>query len=109
MISLADIFSARTAIAGTALHTPLVSSPFLTRRLGREVLLKLEMTQPVGSFKLRGAANAIARLPPGTKGVVCFSTGNHGRGVAYAARARGLRAVVCMSTLVPQAKVDGIR
>ncbi|MEO8531993.1 MAG: pyridoxal-phosphate dependent enzyme, partial [Deltaproteobacteria bacterium] len=44
-----------------------------------------------------------------TKGVACCSTGNHGRGVAYAAKARGLRAVVCMSELVPQAKVDGIR
>ena len=42
-------------------------------------------------------------------GVTCCSTGNHGRGVAYAARARGIRAVICMSELVPQAKVDGIR
>jgi len=48
-------------------------------------------------------------LPDGTKGVTCCSTGNHGRGVAYAARARGMRAVVCMSRLVPNAKVDGIR
>jgi threonine dehydratase len=52
--------------------------------------------------------NAISRLPAETHGVVCCSTGNHGRAVAYAARQRGLRAIVCMSALVPQAKVDGI-
>jgi threonine dehydratase len=49
------------------------------------------------------------RLPDGVAGVTCCSTGNHGRGVAYAARARGIRAVICMSALVPKAKVEGIR
>jgi threonine dehydratase len=67
------------------------------------------MTQPIGAFKLRGAANAIFNLPEGVAGVTCCSTGNHGRGVAYAARQRGLRAVICMSSLVPRAKVDGIK
>jgi threonine dehydratase len=65
--------------------------------------------QPIGAFKLRGALNAVRALPEGTAGVTCCSTGNHGRGVAYAARARGMRAVICMSNLVPQAKVEGIR
>jgi len=65
--------------------------------------------QPIGAFKLRGAMNAVAALPEGTGGVTCCSTGNHGRGVAFAAAARGLRAVICMSSLVPQAKVAGIR
>jgi threonine dehydratase len=108
-LSLADIEAARRTIAGTAIKTPLVPSPFLSRLAGHEILLKLEMTQPIGAFKLRGAANAIFNLPGGVTGVTCCSTGNHGRGVAYAAAKRGLRAVICMSELVPQTKVDGIR
>ncbi|WP_163850196.1 hydroxyectoine utilization dehydratase EutB [Pseudooceanicola aestuarii] len=106
---LMDIFAARRAIAGVADNTPLVPSPYHSDRLGQELLLKLEIAQPIGAFKLRGALNAVSRLPEGTAGVTCCSTGNHGRGVAYAARARGLRAVICMSALVPQTKVDGIR
>jgi threonine dehydratase len=108
-LSLADVFAARRRIAGTAIETPLVPSPFLSARAGREVLLKLEICQPIGAFKLRGAANAIATLPEGVAGVTYCSTGNHGRGVAWAARARGLKAVVCMSSLVPEAKLAGIR
>jgi threonine dehydratase len=109
LITTADILSARQAIAGAAVRTPLIPSPFLHRRVGCEVLLKLELAQPIGVFKLRGALNAISKLPANSSGVVCFSTGNHGRGVAYAARARGLKATVCLSPMVPQAKVDGIR
>lgn len=108
-LTLASILAARRAIAGTAIETPLVPSPYLSSVAANEILLKLEMTQPIGAFKLRGAANAIFALPPDTKGVTCCSTGNHGRGVAFAARERGIRAVICMSTLVPQAKIDGIK
>ena len=108
-LSLADIFAARRAIAGVAIRTPLVPSPFMTAVAGQDFLLKLETTQPVGAFKLRGAVNAVSALSADVAGVTSCSTGNHGRGVAYAARARGLRAVICMSSLVPRAKVDGIR
>ena len=108
-ITFADVLAARARIAKDAVRTPLVPSVFMMQKSGRDFLLKLEIAQPVGAFKIRGAANAIARLPAETRGVVCCSTGNHGRGVAYAARARGIKAVVCMSSLVPQAKVDGIR
>lgn len=108
-LTLRDIYAARRAIAGVAVETPLVPSPFLTRLAGQDFLLKLEICQPIGAFKLRGAANAVSRLPDDVAGVTCCSTGNHGRGVAWAARARGLRAVVCMSRLVPEAKVAGIR
>lgn len=108
-LSVATVEAARKAIAGTALETPLVPSPFLSARAGSDVLLKLEIAQPIGAFKIRGAANAISVLPDDCPGVTCCSTGNHGRGVAYAAKARGLRAVVCMSELVPDAKVEGIR
>ncbi|NLS06099.1 hydroxyectoine utilization dehydratase EutB [Rhizobium sp. P32RR-XVIII] len=109
LITLADVLAARARIAGIAMRTPLVPSPFMTRKAGREFLLKLEIAQPIGAFKIRGAANAVARLPAEAKGVACCSTGNHGRGVAYAAQKRGIPAVVCMSSLVPQAKVEGIR
>ncbi|WP_127902830.1 hydroxyectoine utilization dehydratase EutB [Solirhodobacter olei] len=108
-LTLADILSAARAIAGLADATPLVPSPHMSRLTGQDFLLKLETCQPIGAFKLRGALNAIAALPADTPGVTCCSTGNHGRGVAFAARARGLRATICMSELVPQAKVDGIR
>lgn len=103
-LTLADILDARRTIAGTAVRTPLVPSA-----LSHDLLLKLELAQPVGAFKLRGALNAVARLTAGTPGVTCCSTGNHGRAVAFAARARSLRAVVCMSSLVPEAKVAAIR
>ncbi|WP_425406638.1 hydroxyectoine utilization dehydratase EutB [Hwanghaeella sp.] len=114
MIDYADftadwIGAARERIAGMAAATPLAPSPYLSGIAGTDFLLKLELTQPMGAFKLRGAANAILALPNDIGGVTCCSTGNHGRGVAYAARARGLRAVICMSSLVPKAKVDGIK
>lgn len=108
-LSLADVFTARNRIAGTATRTPLIPSPYMTRIAGADFLLKLETTQPIGAFKLRGAINAVHNLAPGTRGVTCCSTGNHGRGIAYAAEARGLRAVICMSNLVPQTKIDGIK
>lgn len=108
-VTLADILTAARTIAGVADHTPLVPSPFMSARAGHEFLLKLETCQPIGAFKLRGAVNAVMSLPEGTAGVTCCSTGNHGRGVAFAAAKRGIRAVICMSELVPQAKVNGIR
>ena len=108
-MALADIFAARHIIRGVADQTPFVPSPFMSSQCGQDFLLKLENMQPIGAFKLRGAYNAVMALPEGTAGVTCCSTGNHGRGVAFAAAKRGLRAVICMSKLVPQAKVDGIR
>lgn len=108
-VTLSDILAAARVIRGVADGTPLIPSPHLTDRFGVPFWLKLESMQPIGAFKLRGALNAVAALPEGTRGVTCCSTGNHGRGVAYAARARGLRAVICMSELVPRTKVDGIR
>lgn len=108
-VTLAHILDAAANIRGKADATPLVPSPFMRRATGQDVLLKLEIAQPIGAFKLRGALNAVASLPEGTRGVTCCSTGNHGRGVAWAAGRRKMRAVVCMSELVPQAKVEGIR
>lgn len=108
-LTLKDILAARQVIRGVADTTPFIPSPFMTAACGQDFLLKLENMQPIGAFKLRGAYNAVMGLPAGTAGVTCCSTGNHGRGVAYAAARRGMRAVICMSELVPQAKVDGIK
>lgn len=108
----ADAFiKARHRIAGTVLRTPAVLSPSLTQMCGAPVHLKLEHLQTTGSFKLRGATNAVLSLDEvsRSKGVVGVSTGNHGRGLAYAARQAGIRCVICMSRLVPQNKVDAIR
>ena len=99
---------ARETIKGTALHTPLVPSPYLSKAAGRDFLLKLDMAQPMGAFKLRGAANAIFNLEGDIKGVTCCSTGNHGRAVTYAANRKNIPATICMSELVPDAKVEGI-
>ncbi|RED43768.1 hydroxyectoine utilization dehydratase EutB [Aestuariispira insulae] len=106
--TLEMVRAARETIKGTALHTPLVPSPRHGMLAGRDFLLKLEMTQPMGAFKLRGAANAIFNLTGEVKGVTCCSTGNHGRAVTYAANKRQIPATICMSELVPQAKIDGI-
>ncbi|MEQ8816134.1 MAG: hydroxyectoine utilization dehydratase EutB [Thalassobaculum sp.] len=110
-VTLQSIYAARRAIHGVACRTPLVPAYALAGGDGLDLRLKLETAQPTGAFKLRGAANAAARLAPDAlrRGVVCASTGNHGRAVAFAARRLGGRAVVCMSRLVPENKLAAIR
>ncbi|UYN98602.1 MAG: hydroxyectoine utilization dehydratase EutB [Devosia sp.] len=111
LVPIEDIRAARSRIATTVRTTPVKLSPSLQQRAGVPVHLKLEHLQVTGSFKLRGAANAVARLGADEKaaGVVAASTGNHGRALAHAARRAGIRCCICMSDLVPQVKVDGIR
>ncbi|MDX8539785.1 hydroxyectoine utilization dehydratase EutB [Mesorhizobium abyssinicae] len=110
-ITLSDIRAARERIAGKVERTPTVLSHSLSDRVGHPVHLKLEHHQTTGAFKLRGASNAIAALSPEerSRGVVAASTGNHGRALAHAARLDGIRAVICMSRLVPDNKLDAIR
>ena len=98
-------------IAGNIRRTPMVESASLCGVLGSPVRLKLEHHQLTGSFKIRGATNAILSLSDEqrARGVVGVSTGNHGRGLASAAHALGVRAIVCMSELVPRNKVESIR
>lgn len=94
-----DIVLAAKRIEHIANRTPLVPSFALSRLLGAEVRLKLEVTQPTRAFKVRGAANVILGhddIDPG-KGVVAYSTGNHGRAVAYVGGRAGLSVTVCMS------------
>ncbi|RWF48954.1 MAG: hydroxyectoine utilization dehydratase EutB [Mesorhizobium sp.] len=110
-VTLGDIRDARKRIAGKVERTSIVLSASLSERLGVPVHLKLEHRQTTGSFKLRGASNAVASLDAEEKarGVVAASTGNHGRALAHAAKLEGMRAVICMSRLVPKNKLDKIR
>lgn len=110
-VTLADIEQAAARIEGRVLHTPLVMSATLSERCGVPVDLKLEHQQTTGSFKLRGATNAVLSLSPEERGrgVVAASTGNHGRALAFAAKAEGSIATICMSRLVPDNKVSEIR
>ncbi|KIC07335.1 threonine dehydratase [Leisingera sp. ANG-M1] len=110
-ITLQDSVRARARIAGRIRQTALLDSPSLSRLSSRKVSLKLESTQITGSFKLRGATNAVLSLTDEQRaaGVVGVSTGNHGRGLAYAAAQAGVRCIICMSELVPQNKVEGIK
>ncbi|MEI9413351.1 hydroxyectoine utilization dehydratase EutB [Mesorhizobium sp. Cs1321R2N1] len=110
-VTLGDIRAARERIAGKVERTSIVLSASLSERLGVPVHLKLEHRQTTGSFKLRGASNAVASLDAEEKarGVVAASTGNHGRALAHAAKLERMRAVICMSRLVPQNKLDEIR
>ena len=107
--ALSDIKAAHNAISEIATRTPLILSE-LSNELRAPLWLKLECVQPTGSFKIRGAANAISKLDQQQKsyGVVCASTGNHGRAVAYAAGHAGVKATVCLSNLVPENKVRAI-
>ncbi|HSX75511.1 MAG TPA: hydroxyectoine utilization dehydratase EutB [Shinella sp.] len=110
-VTLADIEEAARRIEGRVLRTPFVLSASLSERCGVPVGLKLEHHQTTGSFKLRGATNAVLSLSADqrARGVVAASTGNHGRALAHAAKAEGSRATICMSRLVPENKVSEIR
>ena len=111
MISVNTIEAARQRIAGFVARSPVVVSKTLSETTGHPVLLKLEQRQTTGSFKLRGATNALLSLPPEARarGVVAASTGNHGRALAHAAAKLGVRCLICMSSLVPVNKVAAIR
>ncbi|APZ42776.1 hydroxyectoine utilization dehydratase EutB [Acidihalobacter ferrooxydans] len=107
-----DVYRARARLRGRVAHTPLLPAPRLAQLSGAEqVLLKLETLQPSGSFKLRGATNALLCLDADAlqRGVVTASTGNHGRAVAWAARAAGVACTVCLSSLVPEHKAQAVR
>ncbi|PCK81776.1 hydroxyectoine utilization dehydratase EutB [Rhizobium sophoriradicis] len=110
-VSLEDIRAATRRIAGRVVETPMVLSASLAEIAGAPVWLKLEHHQTTGSFKLRGATNAVLSLSPAerARGVVAASTGNHGRALAHAAKAQGAVATICMSRLVPENKVAEIR
>ena len=106
---LKKILTAR--VYDVAVESALERAKTLSLRLGNTVLLKREDTQPVFSFKLRGAYNKMAHLTPAQlrKGVICASAGNHAQGVALSAQKLGCRAVVVMPTTTPQVKIDAVK
>jgi len=104
LVSLDQIKAARERIRGVAVRTPLVPCHVP----GADVYLKAESFQPIGSFKLRGAYNKVASLSPEERkrGVITYSSGNHAQGVAYAARALGVHAVIVMPRSAPANKIE---
>ena len=94
-----------------AKKTALEHVPKLSKRVGNQVWLKREDTQPVFSFKLRGAYNKMRQLSPEQlkRGVICASAGNHAQGVALSARRLGCKAVIVMPVTTPQLKIDAVR
>ncbi|WP_422481249.1 threonine/serine dehydratase [Pleomorphochaeta sp. DL1XJH-081] len=110
--TIADVWTAAGRIYPVVSETPVVESPQVAKLAGSSsVLLKLELMQPTGSFKVRGATNTILSLSDEEKkrGVITFSTGNHGRAVSYVAHQVGVKAVVCLSKRVPSYRVEAIR
>jgi threonine dehydratase len=110
-VTIRNVWEAKKRIASIINRTPLIQSYVLSERIGRPIYLKLENVHDIGAFKVRGAANKILSLSEEEKkrGVVTFSTGNHGMAVAYVARKLGIEAVVCISKRVPKAKVDSLK
>lgn len=106
-VTLADIRDASRRIADVARVTPLLD---VSSAAGQPLFLKCEHLQPGGAFKIRGAYNMVARLTPGQRerGVVTYSSGNHGQAMALAARALHAPAVVVMPTTAPPIKVDAV-
>lgn len=105
------ITAAAQRIDGRIRRTPLLSSPVLDELAGARVLVKAEALQLTGSFKIRGALNALLSLDEDERdaGVVAYSTGNHGQAVAAAGRMTGTRATIVMPRDAPRVKADGCR
>jgi threonine dehydratase len=102
IVTLTDIQQAQQRLRGVTVRTSLVEFPLEQRKL----LLKPENLQPIGAFKLRGAYNKIAALSGAERqrGVISYSSGNHAQGVAYAARALGVRSIIVMPSNAPEIK-----
>ena len=109
-IKSTDVIAAAERIRPLVKRTPLILSSGLSAIAGGDVYLKLENEQTTGSFKLRGAFNALASLSPDVRarGIVASSAGNHGLGVAYAAKHLGVPATIFVPVSIAQVKRDGI-
>jgi threonine dehydratase len=110
-VTLDDIRQAARDLVAVAPRTELRECPGLSALAGVPVFLKLENQHPTGAFKLRGAWTFIQRLDPAVRrrGVITYSSGNHGQAVAFVAQRLGIRSVVVMPEQAPRAKVDGVR
>jgi threo-3-hydroxy-L-aspartate ammonia-lyase len=110
-VDLDDVRAAAMRIAPHVHRTPLLTSRSLSERAGVEIRIKCENLQRAGSFKIRGALNALLQLTPEEKqrGVVAFSSGNHAQGVALAARILGIKATIVMPENSVATKVAATR
>jgi len=110
-VTLESIREAAAGLVGVAERTELRFMPDLSAKAGVPVHLKLESQQPTGAFKTRGAWTAVRRLPPEqrVRGVITYSSGNHGQAVAFAAHRLGIRAVIVMPETAPRTKVEGVK
>ena len=106
IVTLKDIREAQSRLQGVATRTRLVQFQLPQHEDGQQLYLKPENLQPIGAFKLRGAYNKIASLSDEERrrGVISYSSGNHAQGVAYAARALGVKAVIVMPDNAPKIK-----
>jgi threonine dehydratase len=106
LVTLHDIEQARALLCGVAVRTPLFEWTGAAEQ--RKLFLKLENQQPIGAFKLRGAYNKVASLSDEERrrGVISYSSGNHAQGVAYAARALGVKAIIVMPDNAPKNKLE---
>jgi len=111
LVTTADIAAAHKVIDGRIRRTPMMHSVQLSDRLGFTLHLKLENFQKTGSFKVRGALNRIAGLTADERkrGVVTMSAGNHGQGVAFAAREMGTHATIVMPSTAVKSKVEATK
>ena len=111
MSTFEKIQAAAKRLQGHARVTPMLSSPFLDEIAGRRVLVKAECLQHTGSFKFRGGWAAVSALSDAErkKGVIAYSSGNHAQGVAAAAKAHGVQAVILMPADAPQLKIANTR
>jgi threonine dehydratase len=111
LVSLQDVWKAKSRITPFSKHTPLIHSESLSAFTGKNIYLKLENLNTTNSFKIRGAANKILSLTDKEKcqGITTFSTGNFGLSVAYIAKKLEIRAVICISNRVPHSKVENLK
>jgi threonine dehydratase len=108
-IDIATIEAAANRIRPHIFKTPLLESPRLNDFLGFRLLIKAEALQHTGSFKLRGATNAVWSLSDDVRHVVAFSSGNHAQGVARAVTTRGINATIIMPADTPATKIEGTK
>jgi len=111
VVGIADVERARTVVASHVARTPLLTSRSLGERVGAHAFLKPENLQRTGSFKPRGAVNAILSLTPEQRatGIVTMSAGNAAQAIAYAGRSVGARVTVAMPQSAPKTKVEATR
>ena len=110
-VTLADVELAREVVGPVLHRTPLLSSRSLSERIGAHAYLKAENLQRTGSFKARGAVNAVSRLSKEQRqrGIVTMSAGNAAQAIAFAARTAGVPVTVAMPQTAPQSKIDATR